>query len=906
MKQLEQYISQFTSNLFPEFYQEEGPNFVAFVQAYYEWLEQHYQYLILDSLTGFAVGDTLTQVLDTGTVVTGEIVSVDTDNSAILVYTTTAAPFRCKLRCNVLAPLVSSSGASTYIFESTSVNPIYHGRKLLQYRDIDTTIDRFIVNFKEKYLKNIQFDTATNKVLLVKNALNVYRSKGTERGIDLFFKLVYGTKAEIYNPGEDIMRVSDGYWFTPIYLEVTDTTRNVDYVGKVITGMTSSATAFVDKYIKTKSNDRWVHLLYLSNVNGSFEKDEALKTDKIYLDSPKVLGSLTEVDITSGGTGFSIGDVVLIEGPLGKGAKGIVSNTQSINSGTVDIAFVDGGYGYTANAAGLIAQKTLNVTIANTQASEYFSYMDEIVQSNTSGRIVGLYSNGLIHVANTSAQINPGDEIYQVDSSNTEFANATVDATSIVAGNGYIAVNAYSGVFSNTYDIQVRSSNATASFLYFQTTVGVANISTNGAYTTANAKTTVSNTNFTIERVSFGQDAAFSVVSIDNEEVAYFNSDLVFANSSSYLDVALQAASYGLPKNPTANADTPVMSALTMIPLTIGSIGAVALSNPGQNYNVDPKALPYEKYVAGSNLKDYVLVVSNVSSAFAVGETITQQLANLSLTTISVTNAVPYTVGEKVYQGTNLAASTANGIIHASTSTSIQIKDVAGTFANSTAVKSTANASVAQTALSVATSNNTAVSAKGQIVSIELPSNTSVILNVKRLSLQDFVVEANLAVGTTSGATGNVENVAIDTSSVSIGLDGQVTSQITSSNGAITSLIITDSGFGFTDGETVDVNSEDYSKLATGSAVVNKQGKGSGYYKNTKGFLSANKYIQDGDYYQEYSYDVITRLSPERYRDMFMKVMHVAGTKMFSSTLIEEDIKVPVSLAQSTIASSNT
>lgn len=36
---IEKYISPFIANQFPSFYQEEGPNFIAFVKAYYEWME---------------------------------------------------------------------------------------------------------------------------------------------------------------------------------------------------------------------------------------------------------------------------------------------------------------------------------------------------------------------------------------------------------------------------------------------------------------------------------------------------------------------------------------------------------------------------------------------------------------------------------------------------------------------------------------------------------------------------------------------------------------------------------------------------------------------------------------------------------------------------------------------------
>jgi hypothetical protein len=43
MSTIEKYISPFISQQFPQFYRAEGPNFVAFVKAYYEWLEQSEQ-----------------------------------------------------------------------------------------------------------------------------------------------------------------------------------------------------------------------------------------------------------------------------------------------------------------------------------------------------------------------------------------------------------------------------------------------------------------------------------------------------------------------------------------------------------------------------------------------------------------------------------------------------------------------------------------------------------------------------------------------------------------------------------------------------------------------------------------------------------------------------------------------
>ena len=100
-------ISQLVKSQFPSFYAEEGEMFIAFVKAYYEWLESNDQAL-------------------------------------------------------------------------------YHSRRLSEYKDIDRTIEDFILDFKNKYLVNVQFNVATNKRLFVKNALEFYRAKGTPRACLLY------------------------------------------------------------------------------------------------------------------------------------------------------------------------------------------------------------------------------------------------------------------------------------------------------------------------------------------------------------------------------------------------------------------------------------------------------------------------------------------------------------------------------------------------------------------------------------------------------------------------------------------------------------------------------------------------------------------------------------------------
>jgi len=49
----------------------------------------------------------------------------------------------------------------------------------------------------------------------------------------------------------------------------------------------------------------------------------------------------------------------------------------------------------------------------------------------------------------------------------------------------------------------------------------------------------------------------------------------------------------------------------------------------------------------------------------------------------------------------------------------------------------------------------------------------------------------------------------------------------------------------------------------------------------TRGFLDSDKKLQDNDYYQNYSYEVQTKIPFDKYFEVLKKVTHVAGTKAF-------------------------
>lgn len=314
----EKFISNFIENQFPRFYQEDGPNFILFVKAYYEWLES----------SGEVEGD-------------------------------------------------GNGGA------------IREARELLTYRDIDDTIERFLEYFQKKYLYGIPFAIIANKRFLLKHILDVYRSKGTIQCYKLLFKLIYNEDIDIYLPSIDMLRVSDGTWYQPKYLEVTQSSRLNDYVGKIIVGTSSGTKAMVENYIQEPLDRDIINILYVSNLypqGGEFivgEKivlDGELGSQSIIQISPTLLGSLDSVDIINGGQGFNVGDIVKIahrevsnNALISHGVDGLLRVT-SVGTGLGGLSFdiVSGGFGFTANSLNFI-YKSLSDTTGNGASFSLFS-----------------------------------------------------------------------------------------------------------------------------------------------------------------------------------------------------------------------------------------------------------------------------------------------------------------------------------------------------------------------------------------------------------------------------------------------------------------------------------------------------------------------------------------------------
>lgn len=290
MKTLDKFISPLIVNQFPEIYKSDGPLFILFVKAYFEWLE-------------------------------------------------------------------------------ASGNILNESRSIPEYRDIDTTLTEFVSLFKNKYMHGIPLDVPGDIKFLQKHIKEVYGSKGTKSGLELLFRLLFNEEATVYIPGDDILKPSDGTWNVPTYIEVQNNQYTALLVGEEVTGRLSGATAFVESYKTQYIDGNKVDILILSTVIGTFRAGEELLSNVLSVaNSPRVRGSLSDLEINNGGLNFIVGDVLdIVSSERGKRGKAVVTQT-GVRDGAIVFDVQNGGTGYTnsffEDLAGLPAEHRTTISIS--------------------------------------------------------------------------------------------------------------------------------------------------------------------------------------------------------------------------------------------------------------------------------------------------------------------------------------------------------------------------------------------------------------------------------------------------------------------------------------------------------------------------------------------------------------
>ena len=173
-------------------------------------------------------------------------------------------------------------------------------------------------------------------------------------------------------------------------------------------------------------------------------------------------------------------------------------------------------------------------------------------------------------------------------------------------------------------------------------------------------------------------------------------------------------------------------------------------------------------------------------------------------------------------------------------------------------------------------------------------------LSVRRQSLQDFSANGDSIIGKSSGATSNASIVTIDTTSGFAGVNANVSANVVTANGTVSALSVITSGYGYVEGEILEFTSTSNSQhVGSVRSTIGAKGAGAGFYSSTRGFLSEDKYIQDGNYYQTFSYEINSSIDVSKYYDMVKAVVHTAGTALHGKVIKKSTIETALDISNS-------
>ena len=382
-------ISNLINSQAPEFVVEQHPKFLEFVKTYYTFMESaelavtsvqttdgiqletetaQTNTLLLDGSridsdrTQLDAGDKI--ILESsafGKFTRGETITGQTSGATTTVLAEDLGNGRLFISAQdkfiIGETVLGASSSASAIINNYKPNPVTNIQELLNFRDPDKAISNFLTKFRNEFLNTLpeSLNSGVNKRKLIKNVKSLYRAKGTNRGHELFFKLLFNESSETIYPREQMLRASDGQWDTQLIMRAIQTSAQLqtgdtaNLVGRTITGETSGATAIIENVFKFQIGINLVteFILNEDTITGNFSTSEVIRgtatdDDDVFIKAT-ITGIPNSITVTNDGALYIEGETVTVTG----GGTGAIINVDAIGRGSLTNFYIDnGGSGY--------------------------------------------------------------------------------------------------------------------------------------------------------------------------------------------------------------------------------------------------------------------------------------------------------------------------------------------------------------------------------------------------------------------------------------------------------------------------------------------------------------------------------------------------------------------------------
>lgn len=257
-----------------------------------------------------------------------------------------------------------------YQWMSENGNVEERSKNLLNYKDIDNTLDEFEEYFFNEFLKYFPEQTLVNKRELVKLSKKFYERKSTSSSYKFLFRSLYNKDVELYNTRDSILIASDGKWVQGIYIRL-DTidirflrTKNLKIFGENTKSVANIERVYpIENKIEFQISD--VKRKFISgefirivdnNLNDVYFDDLGnIVTDGGTILKAKLVGNITSVDIDPNKRGkyYKVGDPITFIGGLNPEKENVFAieasaEVEAVAEGSIlDISITNPGHGFT-------------------------------------------------------------------------------------------------------------------------------------------------------------------------------------------------------------------------------------------------------------------------------------------------------------------------------------------------------------------------------------------------------------------------------------------------------------------------------------------------------------------------------------------------------------------------------
>lgn len=761
--------------------------------------------------------------------------------------------------------------------------PVYWTRQMPEIRDVDQVPDAFMSHYRKQYLPGIRVSDTGDARTMVKHALDLYRARGTTRADDLFFRLAYGVGAETFFPGDFLMSTSEARWVRPTYLELAPSDVALTFEGKEIEGITSGARAFVERAVRYSGGFRVSTVLYISALDGDFQTGERINlvTNPVSVkDMPLILGSLTTLDVIDGGTGFAVGDELDLSGADGRRGEARVSAIGN-KSGAAEFTLIDGGFGYTANSNVLVSTKVLKLSnlvsdgAANGwTAHRWATFNDTFVQDKATFDYTALGGNLVANLAMTGYFAN-GSAASDLQVIDWAPSNSTAGSIRFFVLNGNASGSATVRTSDNTVNASVASysnSSATGRILSLPAQQTFVLSGVLGSFIPGEAITAGT---FKVGEVLTFQNPGGGLSTLTaNVTGRWVAGDKVTGPegngtvNSVTVELGLDTVSGTFELGPGRTQATNTHANITSLGIGSGASFSIRTLTDVEYANVNVDFLyDYANVFLGATDYGFPPVGAEDANTYLSAAGTWQ---NVGFGTVaSIGNVAPgngYSLAPlaRIYEP--LAYSLRRSESHV-TLTNATASFVLGEYVT-----------------------QTSSGAHGRIREV---GNNFIRIRPTTITKTFTVSNATASTqvsGASSGANASVTEVSdvdwtqtpLDLQQEWEGLDAVVNSATTVGNGVVSSLEIVDSGLAYENDKLVTF-SRDGEIIGTAKVNLGHEGLARGRWLDRKSLLSDELRIQDSSYWQQFSYEVRSAIDAERYRDALQSILHVAGTKSFTS-----------------------